>query len=216
MDFEAVKAWLIRQTDRQIRVRWLLALLGIVLTPVALADGSLLIFVLVRAFGRDSTDPGMDARCFWIALGAVPVMFIINRLTRRPDEPEKYYHEAAVEDDSLVGSYVHRRKVQLRFFLWVIFTGPRLVDWVIFSFREISRLKKQDSHSCAAVLWLLLLKGKKVPYPEIQCEFDWLDLETTLSQLSWITGLLHLKNPPPGLSLTEDLRVAIRSGALMG
>ena len=101
-------------------------------------------------------------------------------------------------------------------FLWVIFTGPRLIDWVIFSFGEISRLKKQDSHSCAAVLWLLLLKGKKVPYPDIQREFDWIDLEATLSQLSWITGLLHLKSPPPGLSLTEDLRVAIRPGALMG
>ena len=214
MEFEAVKVWLTNQTNRQIRNRWLLALLGFVLLPFAMAVGGLFIYSLLFLFTHRSDDHAsfFDAKCLWITLGIVLVMFIVNLLISKKKEPENYYAEDPEVDDSLVGHYVNRRKVQAKFFLWIILTGPRLLSWSIFSLQEISRLKRQDIHSCAAVLWLLLSKGKKVPYSDIQSALDWLDLETTLPQLVRHSGVVQLQQPPPGLSLTEDLRTAIRSG----
>jgi heme/copper-type cytochrome/quinol oxidase subunit 2 len=211
MNFEAVKDWLTQQTSKQIRNRWLLAFLGILLTPIALAVSAFLIFIIVRAFNRGSDDPNVDAKCFWITLGIIPVLFVINYFMPSSNEPEKFYHEEP--DDSLVGSYIHRRKTQARFFFWFLFTGPRLISWSIYSFREISRLKALDTHSCAAVLWLLMIKHSKVSYPDIQRELDWLDMDATLPQLARISGVRQLTTPPPGLSLSEDLRTAIRTGA---
>jgi hypothetical protein len=211
MDFEAIKAWLARQTNKQIQIRWLCALLGIVLTPVGLAIGVVLIFAIARLSARHSANPGIDAKCAWIALCSLPVLFIINFFTPRNTGPEKYYHDDP--DTSLVGGYVTRRKVQARVFLWLLFTGPRLVDWVISSFRRIYRLKKQDTHGCAAVLWLLMVKGKRVAYTDIQRELDWLDVEATAPQLAWIPGVFYIRTGPPAVSLSEDLRTAIRSGA---
>jgi hypothetical protein len=208
MNFESIKAWLTSQTEKQIRTRWLMAALGLVLTPIALAIGFFLAFIIARASMRDSTDPGTDLKCFWVALGAMPVLFIINRFMPRSDGKEKYYHEEP--DTSLVGTYVARRKVQLGIFMWLLFTAPRVVDWVMASFREIYRLKKQDTHSCAAVLWLAMIKGRRVPYPDIQRELDWLDLDATLPQLAWLPGVLYIKTEPGAVSLSEDLRTAIR------
>src|SRR3989442_1596510 len=151
MEFETVKAWLAPHTHHQIRNRWLLAALGLALLPVATVAGAILIYGVLRVITHDSTDPRMDVKCFWITLGIVLVMFLINLLIPHQREPEKYYHEDSDVDDSLVGGYVQRRKVQARFFLWIILTGPRLLSWSVFSFRAISRLKKRDTHGCAAL-----------------------------------------------------------------
>ncbi|TAL01621.1 MAG: hypothetical protein EPO07_08160 [Verrucomicrobia bacterium] len=213
MEFETVKAWLTRHTRHQIRNRWLLAALGLALLPLATVTGGILIFGLLRVITHDSTDPRMDVKCFWITLGIIPVMFLINLLIPQKREPEKYYHEDSAVDDSLVDSYVHRRKVQARFLLWIILTGPRLLSWSLFSFREISRLKKQDTHGCAAVLWLLMVKRSKVTYENIPLELDWVDVEATIAQLRYIPGVLFPKTPPAGVSLSDDLRTAIRTGA---
>jgi len=215
MDFETVKAWFTNHTNRQIRHRWLLALLGIVLLPFATIVGGLLIYGLLWAITHQSDnrgDGGIDVKCLWITLGIILVMFIINLLIPKKKEAEKYYHEDSDADDSLVGHYANRRKVQAKFFLWIILTGPRLLSWSIFSLKEISRLKKQDAHSCAALLWLLMNKRSKVPYDDIPRELDWLDIETTLAQLQHLSGVLFLKTPPAGISLTDDLRTAIRTG----
>ena len=210
MDFETIKAWLSKQTNRQIRIRWWLALLGLFLTPFGIAVGAFLVFVIAWVSTHDSSDPAIDAKCLWIALAGVPVLFVINRFMPRHEGQEKYYHDEP--DTSFVGHYVNREKVKLRFLLWLLFTGPRLVDWWISSFRRIYRLQKQDTHSCAAVLWLLLLKGKRLAYADFQSEFDWLDVEATLPQLAWLPGMLYFKTQPPAVSLTEDLRTAIRQG----
>jgi len=210
MDFESIKGWLTLQTRRQIRTCWLLAFLGLLLTPIALAAGMLLVYIIARVLTRDAHDAQTEALCFWIALGSMPVLFLINRFTPRSTEKEKFYHEDP--DTSLVGSYMRRRKAESRFFLWILFTGPRCVDWTISSFRQIHRLQKQDTHSCAALLWLLMLKGKRVGYPDIQRELDWLDLGATAPQIGWLPGVLYINSAPPALSLTEDLRVAIRQG----
>jgi hypothetical protein len=216
MEFETVKLWLANHTNRQIRNRWLLAWLGFILLPVATAVGGLLIYTFLHLVTHQSNnrdDDFKDARCLWITLGIILAMFIINLLIPKKKEPEKYYSEDPEVDDSLVGSYVHRRKVQAKFFLWIILTGSRLLSWSIFSLKEISRLKRQDIHSCAALLWLLMAKRGKVSYDDIPRELDWLDAETTLAQIQDLPGVVFLKNPPPGVSLTDDLRTAIRTGA---
>lgn len=213
MDFETVKAWLVNQTNKQIRNRWLFASLGLVLLPIATAAGGLLIFAFVRMATRESRDPGIDTERLWITLGIIFVLFIVNLFIPKKEEPETFYSEEGDVPDSLLGSYMHRRKVQGQFILWIILTGPRLLGWSILSFREISRLKRRDTHSCAALLWLLMTKRSKVPYDNIPQELDWLDADTTLSQIKDIPGVLFLKTPPPGVSLSDDLRTAIRTGA---
>src|SRR5271170_5006084 len=80
MDFETVKAWLTRQTTKQLRIHWLCAVLGIVLTPVGLGISALLAFAAARAFGGHSTDPGINEKCAWVAAGCIPVLFGINFL----------------------------------------------------------------------------------------------------------------------------------------
>ncbi|HEX3102611.1 MAG TPA: hypothetical protein VHQ01_12495 [Pyrinomonadaceae bacterium] len=140
-------------------------------------------------------------------------MFIVNAFIRKKKEPEKFYYEDPEDaDDSLLGEHLHRRKIVADFFLWIIFTGPRLLSWSISSLKEISRLKKQDTHSCAGLLWLMLMKHAKVPYDSISKELDWVDVEKTLSEIQHLPGIVFLKNPPPGISMTDDLRTAIRNG----
>ena len=213
MDFETIKAWLAGQTAKQLRIRSSLAVLSLILAPVALAISLIMAFAIAWLFVHDPKDPGVETRCFWISLGALPVLFIVNRFMPR-EKKEQYYHEDA--DTSLVGSYIERRKTQLRFISWLLFTGPRAVDWVISCFRKIHGLKRQDTHSCAAVLWLLMVKGKRVPYADIQRELEWVDLDATLPQLASLNGVLNIKAPVPAMSLSEDLRAAIRTGAAAG
>jgi hypothetical protein len=212
MDFELVKTWLENQNKKNISKRWMLAALGLVLLPIGTATGALLIYGLLRVITHESEDPQIGTKCIWITLGIVLMMFVVNLLIPRKKKDEKFYHEDS-GDDSLAGSYVNRKKVQAQFILWIILTGPRLLSWSLFSFAEIRRLKQQDLHSCAALLWLMMNKRSKVPYETIPQELDWLDVEATLAQLKFVPGVLFLKTPPAGVSLTDDLRKAIRTGA---
>jgi len=209
MDFESVKSWLTRWTERQAtHCRWK-GIFGLVLTPLALGTGGTLIFFVLWISLHDQYHhPGNPKTCLWITLGILPCLFIANRFTPRRDLMEERMHEGA--PDSFAGDAVERREVLLLTFLWIVFTGPRLVDWALSSFRQMRRAKRMDTHSAAAVLWLALTRGKKVPYEDLQREFDWLDLDTVLPELGQIPGIVFLKNPPPGLSLTQDLRDEIQ------
>jgi hypothetical protein len=92
-----------------------------------------------------------------------------------------------------------------------MFTGPRLCSWGFASLRESRQWQELDAHGCAAVLWLLVSRPKKVPYEDFQSELPWLDLTIVLPQITRVPGVLQLQSPPAGLSLTEDLRKAIRT-----
>ena len=108
-------------------------------------------------------------------------------------------------------STANRGVVLAHVFLWILFTGPRLLDWAIHSFRESARWKQTDTHSCAAVIWMVATRPRKVSFEDIRRELDWLDLEATLPQLKRIPGVLFLKGPPPGVGLTQEFRSAMRS-----
>ena len=209
MDFETVKAWLEKLVHRQIRNRSLAGMLGLILAPVAVAVASASIYALCWVF----TSRGGVANhplCIWTTLGIIPCLFIANRFTPKRNLMEERMADGV--DGSLAGHYASRQTAKLYFFLWIMFTGPRLLDWALYCFREVKRLKQLDTHSCAGVIWVLLSRPKKVPLDDIQLELPWLDMPAVLPQLRGLEGVVYLPTPPEGLSLTEDLRKAIRSG----
>ena len=210
MDFEAIKMWLTQWVHRQARNCRVQGVFGLMLGPVALVIVLTGIYWLLRLFTQDSSGHlGDPTKCLWIALAIVPCQFIGNRLVPRRDLMEERMCEGP--EDSLAGDYLARREVVFLFSLWILFTGPRLFDWAFGSFREMRRIKQMDTHGCAAVLWILIRQGRKVSFDDIQRELDWLNLEFALDELTQIPGVVILKNPPPGLSLTQDLRDTIRS-----
>jgi hypothetical protein len=97
-----------------------------------------------------------------------------------------------------------------------MFAGTRRLNWAGASLCEAREWLAMDAHSCAAVLWMLLSRRKKVSFEEIKTELPWLDLALVLPQITRISGVFYLHGPPAGLSLTDDLRTAIRSGSLDG
>ncbi|HEU5396683.1 MAG TPA: hypothetical protein VFV81_05910 [Verrucomicrobiae bacterium] len=216
MEFETVKAWLVDHTNREIRRRRMMALLGLILTPFATVVGGILIYSVLFLFRhRSDRDPDiavLDLKVLLTTVGILAVMFAVNALVRRKKEPEKLYSEEVEVSDSLLDGYVQRQRVVANFFLWIALTGPRLFSWSLFSFREISRLKNADLHGPAALLWLMLAKRAKVPYDSVPRELPWLDLQPALAHLQHLPGIVFLKSPPAGISMTDDLRSAIRNG----
>lgn len=210
MNFETIKSWLEGWTEKQIKTCRIKGILGFTLGPIALGVALLLVYALVRLFTHDREgNLGDSTTALWITLAALPCMFIGNRLAPRRNLMEERMEEGP--DYSIAGHYTARREALLYFFMWFFFTGPRLFDWALSSFRQIDTWKKMDIHSCAAVMWLLLSRPRKVPFEDIQRELDWLNMDAVLPELKQIPGILFLKAPPPGLSLTQDLRDLVRN-----
>jgi len=209
MNFEAVKAWYTESVRRRIRNCGLAGVFGIILMPFALALAAALVFAILHGFGQRRDEPMTTTTAVWISLAVIPVMFIGNRCVPRQSLMDKYMDEGA---PSFGGRYGRRGEVYVAVILWILFAGPRLLDWSIASFRERTRLKTVDIHGCSAVLWLLLSRYKKVPYEEIQTAIPWLDMDNTIPQVMAIPGVVALTVAPAGLSLTEDMRKGMRAG----
>lgn len=204
MDFESVKSWFVQWTEKQAKNCRRKAIAGVILGPIALAVALGLVYCLARLLTHDrSYNPGSSTACFWISLAVLPLMFIGNRLVPR-------YNLMEEQMSGELDRYAARRLALPFLFMWILFTGPRLFDWAFNSFREIKSWKEMDTHSCAALLWLLLSRPRKVPYEEIRGQLDWLNLDATLEQLKQIRGILFLQTPPPGLSLTQEFRDEVR------
>jgi hypothetical protein len=203
MNFEAVKAWYAESVRRRMRNCGIAGVLGILLMPLALALGSALIFGMLHGVGRRRHAMVDSTTALWISLGVIPLMFLLNQAV-----PRKNFLDRHVEE----GTRAMRAEVYAQVFLWIVLAGPRLLDWSMASLREQKRLAGVDVHGCAAVLWLLLSRYKKVPYEEIQPAIPWLDIDNTLPQVLAIPGVVALNVPPPGLSLTQDMRDMMRAG----
>ena len=212
MEFEGVKTWLARQAEKQAKTCRLKAVAGFVLAPVALAVATTIVFWLIRLFTHDGYyNLGDSKTSLWISLAVIPLMFLGNRVMPRRDLMEERMSGDAT-DVALARFGAGRGVVLGLLFMWILFTGPRLTDWALASLRERRRWLQMDTHSCAAVLWLLASRLKKVPYDEIGREIPWLNLDGVMPELARIPGVLRLKAPPPGLALTDDLRKAIGTG----
>jgi hypothetical protein len=208
MDFETIKSWLAHWTEKRAKNCRLKGIAGVILGPIALVVALLLVYCLARVLTHDTSyNPGSSTKCVWIALAVLPLMFIGNKVV-----PRRNLMEERLSGE--LGHYAARRMALPFLFMWILFTGPRLFDWAFSSFREIKSWKAMDTHSCAAVLWLLLSRPRKVPYEDIRQQLDWLDLDATLEQLKQIPGILFLQTPPPGLSLTQEFRDEVRKDLL--
>jgi hypothetical protein len=202
MDFEIIKSWLAQWTNRQIRNYRLMGVLGLMLAPIALIAATICVYWLLRLFVHDASgNLGEPKKCFLISLAIIPCLFIGNYLSPRRDLMEEQLSE---------GRSVRREVVPLLLF-WFLFTGPRLFNWAFSSFGNARRFQAADTHSCAAVLWMLVSRSGKVSFDEMQKQLDWLKLDAVLSDINRIPGIVVLKTPPPGLSLTQEFRDQIRS-----
>jgi hypothetical protein len=209
MDFETVKELFVRHMNKKTKICRLKGILGFVLCPVVLAVAVACVYGLLWIFTYKRYGPDNEATCLWIALGSLPIMFIGNLLTPREESlMEKRMREGA----PMAHGIANKGTVLFHVFLWVMFTGPRLCNWATASMREGRQWQEMDAHGCAAVLSLLVRHPKKVPYEDIKTEIPWLDLPVVLSQITRVPGVLQLQSPPAGLSLTDDLRKAIRAG----
>lgn len=209
MDFEIVKELFMQHMNKRTKICRLKGILGFIFFPIVLAVAVACVYGLLRLFTYKRYGPDNGGTCLWIALGSLPIMFIGNWLTPRGESlMERRMREGA----PMPGGAVNRGTVFFHLFLWVMFTGPRLCNWAIASMREAHQWQEQDAHGCAAVLWLLVSRPKKVPYEDFQTELPWLDLPSVLPQITRVSGVLQLQSPPAGLSLNDDLRKAIRTG----
>jgi len=210
MDFEAVKAWLEMRNQQLARRYRNYGIVGMVLFPIGLLAGFVGVFLLVMLIGFRTTRSAHIGTCIWIALGCLPLMFLFNRLLTVKDPMERYMEEGVGH------SYMERKAAGYEMMgviiCWIAFAGPRLLDWSLTSYRDSKHLLQQDTHSCAAVLWVLMSRLKKVPIAEFATVVDWLDLDAALPEVRKIPGFLVLKGPPEALALSDDLRTAIRSG----
>ena len=206
MNFENVKSWFDQWVEKRIGSCRVRAAAGFILTPIALAVALCLVYWMTRLLTQDRAhNLGSSRTAWWVILVLFPLLFVGNRLVPRRNLMEERMSEGT---PGMFG----RQRTLLYFFMWILFTGPRCLDWALDAIREIKAWRSVDTHSCAAVLWLLLSRPRKVPYEDIQRELDWLNLDVTIPELARIPGILFLKGPPPGLSLTQELRDEARDG----
>jgi hypothetical protein len=210
MSFDKVKAWLEQATNRRIRNYRLKGILGLALGPVAVIVAMGFVSIMLMAFSnrahRYDREAGLSwMQCIGISLAMVPVLFLTNRFVPRWDVVERRMSDPGTPAG-------RRAEGMAQIVLWILFTGPRLFEWAIRSFQKAGALGQQDTHSCAAVLWVLVTHQRKVPFTDFQSAVPWLDLEATLPEVRAIPGVLEFQVPPPGLGLTPELRQAICSG----
>ncbi len=210
MDFDYIKGWLDRYNTSVASRSRLCGILALVLFPIGLSAGVALVFVLAALLATKYTGHTEVKKCVWIALCFIPVMFVGNYLTPRPQKQLGWDHGIDGITDRAIGRY----KAIVGTICWILFTGPRLLNWSIDSFRRARTTQEQDTHSCAAALWVLMSRPNRVPLDEFSGVLDWINIEATVPDLQKIPGVLYLQGPPAGLSLTSDLRSAIRNDKL--
>jgi hypothetical protein len=211
MDFDYIKNWLTHYNQSIASRSRMCGILGLVLFPIGLAAGVALVFALACLFtAKQSGNPDVG-KSIWVALGCIPLMFIGNYLTPRPEKKLGWDHGI---DGGIGGRVVGRYKALFGVMSWILFTGPRLLNWSIKSFQAAKETGQQDVHSCAAVLWVLMSRPNRVPLDEIPAALEWLNFDATLPEVQKVPGVLFLQGPPAGLTLSTDLRNAIRANKL--
>jgi hypothetical protein len=160
----------------------------------------------------------------WLALGFMALLFLCYRRARRPALEEIEFTEGEEQGLALMGSANASPFAGLlgmamapralgsmaQIVSDVLFTGPRLTAASCTAFRQASRLRHLDADGIAAVLAVLLSSPGRVGLEDIAARIEGLDTGRVFSQMRMIPGVLFLAGPPPGLSLTQDLREQLR------
>lgn len=95
----------------------------------------------------------------------------------------------------------------------LLFTGPRLVMIAWSNATKSARLRRMDLDGCARVLAILMQRHSRFPFAEIPAVAALADPPGVFRQLRDIEGVVFLASDPPGLSLTDDLRIELRRAA---
>ncbi len=96
----------------------------------------------------------------------------------------------------------------------ILFTGPRVFMAGCRSLGKAVRIGRIDVGNCGAVVTLLMLTGRKMGFQDIVNALgEGFDPATIFPQMALIDGVLFLQAEPAGLTLTQDLRDAIRQEA---
>jgi hypothetical protein len=162
----------------------------------------------------------------WLALGFVALLFLCYRRARRPALEEIEFTEGEEQGlalmgpgaqasafGPLLGMVLAPRAVgsMARLVADVFFTGPRLTAASCTAFRQAGRLRHLDADGIASVLTVLLSSPGRVALEDIAARIEGLDTGRVFPQMRMIPGVLVLAGPPPGLSLTQDLREQFRA-----
>src|SRR6185295_18510273 len=94
----------------------------------------------------------------------------------------------------------------LRLLCELVFVGPQFIHGSLELFRTGAQWAKMDVEACARVIALLLSRDRRVPLAEISGRLGMLDPMKIVAQLDLLDGVVFLRSPPAGLSLTSDLR----------
>jgi hypothetical protein len=95
-----------------------------------------------------------------------------------------------------------------------LYSGPRVMMSAFRTVAKAGRLRKIDVGNCGAVITVLFAAGRKLGFQEITDALgEGFDAARVFPQMADIGGILFLKAEPAGLTLTQELRDAIRAEA---
>lgn len=215
-----VQAWLEKKLASEARDNLMLAFAllvgaGVVLGVTFAGFYTFSFFVFWRVFRFHL------ALLWWCAFGGLVLLFIANAFSDREELTE-------YEVESMDGGPVHtfylphagmvsnlnpfspaNARVGVKIIADILLSGPRLVMAAWAAFQRSQRLREMDVPVLAVVFATLISAGKRVSLAEILPELGHCDPSLIFQQLHEIEGVVFLKTPPAGLSLTGELRAEI-------
>ncbi|WCJ58267.1 hypothetical protein NXS98_11075 [Fontisphaera persica] len=90
--------------------------------------------------------------------------------------------------------------------------SPQLMWAGLQDLRRARRLRELDTAAAATIISMMLGKIKKVSFAEIVAAHPHLDVSRVAAQLLELDGVVPLREDPPGLTLTPDLRQDFLAG----
>lgn len=94
----------------------------------------------------------------------------------------------------------------VRFLCALLLIAPQLFDAGLSALKRAGRLRELDIAHAAEIIGMMLGRNKKVSFAEILAAAPHLDLCGLVAQLRDLDGIVLLREPPVGLTLTADLR----------
>ena len=217
MSDERVQIWLEKKLADEARQNLLLAFVLLVGAAAVLAFTfagfyTMSFFVFWRVFRFHL------GACWWFAFGGIVLLFIANAFTDREKLTE--YQVESMDGGPVRTFYIPHfglvsnlnpfsaanAQATIKIIADLALTGPRLVNAAWHTFKRSGRLKHMDVPVLAYVFTLLLSAGKRVSLAEILPQLGHCDPSEVFRQLGEIEGVVFLNTPPPGISLTADLR----------
>lgn len=227
MSDERVQIWLEKKLAREARQHVVLALILLVGATAVLAVTfagayTMSFFVFWRLF---RFQVGV---CFWFAAAVIVLLLIVNAFT---DHEKLTEYEVETLDGGPVQTFylpqvgivsnlnpfsAANAQAQVKILADLVLTGPRLVTAAWQTFKRSGRLRHMDVPVLAFVFTRLLSAGKRVSLAEILPQLGHCDPSLVFQQLHEIEGVVFLNSPPPGISLTADIRAEFFEAARLG